>query len=178
MAYAAITSLMSTIKQSMECTGLTIQIFYENLESLRAILEKSCSSITGDLEALTSLEAEMIELGCSIELVVDSESRKVSLTEIAITQRIDFWELRFALKQAVGHIDSAMNKWMVMQRKGLEAENMTLASAFQHALEYANMMVGLENEFEMMQDQLARGASELEVVSIVRRGVYRQDNFG
>lgn len=167
MAYAAITSLMSTIKQSMECTGLTLQIFYENLESLRATLEKSCSSITGDLEALTSLEAKIIELACGIELMVDSESRKVSLTESAVTQRIDFWELRFALKQAVGHIDSEMNQWMVMQSKSLETENM---SAFQHDLEYENMMVGLENEFEMTQDQLARGASELEVVSIVGMG--------
>jgi len=32
------------------------------------------------------------------------------------------------------------------------------------------MMVGYENEFEMMQDQLARGARELEVVSIVGIG--------
>ncbi|MCD7473294.1 hypothetical protein HAX54_015075 [Datura stramonium] len=32
------------------------------------------------------------------------------------------------------------------------------------------MMVGHENEFEMMQEKLARGARELEVVSIVGMG--------
>ncbi|KAM3320673.1 hypothetical protein P3S67_007875 [Capsicum chacoense] len=46
MVYAAITSLMSTIQQSMQVTGLSLQVFYEEIESMRAILEKPCN-ITG-----------------------------------------------------------------------------------------------------------------------------------
>ncbi|WMV60136.1 hypothetical protein MTR67_053521 [Solanum verrucosum] len=57
MAYAAITCLMKSMYQSMELSGCDLQLFYEKLESLRAFLEKF-RNITGDLEALTSLEAE------------------------------------------------------------------------------------------------------------------------
>ncbi|KAM3382801.1 hypothetical protein P3S68_008376 [Capsicum galapagoense] len=71
MAYAAITCLMRTIHQSMELTGYDLQPFYEKLESLRVILEKSCS-ITGNLEALTSLEAEIAEVAYTTEDMVDS----------------------------------------------------------------------------------------------------------
>ncbi|MCD9639679.1 hypothetical protein HAX54_024385 [Datura stramonium] len=69
-----------------------------------------------------------------------------------------------------------MNRWMEMQNRydryiqDWKAQNLTLASTSQHALEPENMMVGHENEFEMMQDRLARGGSELEVVPIVGMG--------
>ncbi|KAH0735601.1 hypothetical protein KY285_011308 [Solanum tuberosum] len=60
---------------------------------------------------------------------------------------------------------------MYTKRKDEEAHNLDLASTTsmsQHVVEPQDMMVGHENELEMiMQDQLARGASELEVVSIV-----------
>ncbi|KAK6774295.1 hypothetical protein RDI58_029534 [Solanum bulbocastanum] len=58
MAYAAITCLMRTIQQSIQLTGCNLQSFYEKFESLRANLEKHA----GDLDALKSLEAEIIEL--------------------------------------------------------------------------------------------------------------------
>lgn len=98
MGYAAITSLMRTIHQSMQLTGYNLQSFYEKFESLRCILEKNCL-ITGHLEALTSLEGEITELVCSTEDLVDSESRKVLLAENEITRKIEFWELRFVLKR-------------------------------------------------------------------------------
>ncbi|KAH0709974.1 hypothetical protein KY284_011401 [Solanum tuberosum] len=174
MAYAAITSLMSTIQQSMELTGCNLQSSYEKLESLRAIMEKSCT-ITGDLEALTSLEAEIAEVAYSTEDMIDSESRKVSLAKTSVTRRIDFWELCFSLKQAVEHIGSTMNKWKEMQKKynnikDLKVQNMSLGDVSRLAVETENVMVGHENEFEMMQDQIARGSNELEVVSIVGMG--------
>ncbi|KAM3382636.1 hypothetical protein P3S68_008211 [Capsicum galapagoense] len=53
MVYAAITSLMSTIQQSMQVNGLSLQVFYEEIECMRAILEKLCD-ITGEFNALTS----------------------------------------------------------------------------------------------------------------------------
>ncbi|XP_059276760.1 putative late blight resistance protein homolog R1B-16 [Lycium ferocissimum] len=165
MAYTAITSLMRTIDQSMQLTGYNLQSFDEKLESLRAIMEKNCQ-ITGHLEALTCLEAEIIELACSTEDLVDSESRKSFLEKNEITRKIDFWELRFKLKQALGHIDSAINKWMAVRQDSevLRPKKLILSEPDE------NMMVGHENEFEMMQDQLARGASELDVVSIVGMG--------
>ncbi|KAM3215891.1 hypothetical protein T459_24464 [Capsicum annuum] len=61
MAYAAITCLMRTIHQSMELAGCDFQPFYEKLECLRAILEKPCKT-TDDLEASTSLEAEITDI--------------------------------------------------------------------------------------------------------------------
>ncbi|KAM3383313.1 hypothetical protein P3S68_008888 [Capsicum galapagoense] len=70
MAYAAITCLMRTIHQSMELTGCDLQPFYEKLECLRAILEKPCKA-TDDVEALTSLEAEITELAYSAEDMID-----------------------------------------------------------------------------------------------------------
>ncbi|KAH0710979.1 hypothetical protein KY284_012406 [Solanum tuberosum] len=72
-----------------------------------------------------------------------------------------------------------LNKWMEMHNmytksKDEEAHNLDLASTTsmsQPVVEPQDMMVGHENELEMiMQDQLARGTSELEVVSIVGMG--------
>ncbi|PHU07615.1 hypothetical protein BC332_24104 [Capsicum chinense] len=119
MVYAAITSLMSTIQQSMQVTGLSLQVFYEEIESMRAILEKLCD-ITG-------------------------------------------WT------------DSKMKKWMAVKNRlnniqHLKEQTLTLPSASQHAFESENVMVGHENTFEIMQDRLARGGMELEVVTIVDMG--------
>ncbi|PHT51689.1 hypothetical protein CQW23_06151 [Capsicum baccatum] len=119
MVYAAITSLMSTIQQSMQVTGLSLQVFYEEIESMRAILEKLCD-ITG-------------------------------------------WT------------DSKMKNWMAVKNRlnniqHLKEQTLTLPSASQHAFESENVMVGHENTFEIMQDRLARGRMELEVVTIVDMG--------
>ncbi|PHU08054.1 hypothetical protein BC332_24543 [Capsicum chinense] len=73
MAYRVITCLMRTIHQSMELTGCDLQPFYEKLECLRAILEKPWKA-TDDVEALTSLEAEITELAYSAEDMIDLES--------------------------------------------------------------------------------------------------------
>ncbi|KAH0707800.1 hypothetical protein KY289_012876 [Solanum tuberosum] len=167
MAYAAITCLMNTVQQSMEVTGYDLQSFYEKLESWRANLEKSSHRTSGDqLEELTRVEAEIIELACSSEDMVDAESRKDGITR-----------LEFLLKQQVECIDSAMNKWMIIAEKNMymtkNKDNIIAnTSSSQHALlepdENMNM-VGDENEFEMMQGKLTRG-KELKVVSIVGMG--------
>lgn len=135
MSYAAITCLMRTIHQSMQLTGRDLHPFYEKLESLRGILEKSCY-ITGDLDALTSLEAEIAELAYSAEDMVDSESRN---DRNLISRKIAPWILYFSLKRAVGRIDSMMNKWMEMQnmyteRRSLKAKKLTFASTSQYDL--------------------------------------------
>uniref|UniRef100_M1CP25 Resistance protein PSH-RGH7 n=1 Tax=Solanum tuberosum TaxID=4113 RepID=M1CP25_SOLTU len=170
MAYAAITCLMSTIQQSIQLTGCDLQSFNEKLESLRANLEKPI----GDLEALISLEAEIIEVVCTTEHFLDSESRNV---KNPISQIIASWKFHHLLEHAVGDIDSRVNKWMKMQKlytrtKDVQGNNSALASTSQHVVEPEDnyMMVGHENELEMMQDQLARGGRELEVVSIVGIG--------
>ncbi|PHT51854.1 hypothetical protein CQW23_06316 [Capsicum baccatum] len=140
MAYVAVTCLMRTIQQSMEVTRCNFQSFYKKLESLRTIMEKP----TGDDEALTSLEAEIIELVYHTEDMEDSESRNYK----NLISRIGAFP---KLQQAVGCIDSRVNN-----------------TTSQHVGELQSIMVGHENE--MMQDQLARGSTELEVVSIVGMG--------
>ncbi|KAM3215866.1 hypothetical protein P3L10_025306 [Capsicum annuum] len=80
MAYAAITCLMRIIHLSMELTGCDLQPFYEKLETLRAILEKPWKA-TDDLEASTSLEAEITDIAYTTEDMVDSESRNVLLAQ-------------------------------------------------------------------------------------------------
>ncbi|XP_060196179.1 putative late blight resistance protein homolog R1B-13 isoform X2 [Lycium barbarum] len=176
MAYAAITCLMRTINQSMELTGCDLQPFYAKLESLRAILDESCD-VTGDLEALTRLEVEIAEVAYSAEDMVDSKSIKVSLAETAITRTRAFWKLCCSLEQGVERIDSIMKKWMAVRnwyRKiiDLKAQTFSLASTIpEHAVERPeHIMVGHENAFKMMQDQLTRGEREREVVSIVGMG--------
>ncbi|XP_055802455.1 putative late blight resistance protein homolog R1B-16 [Solanum dulcamara] len=172
MAYAAITSLMRTMRQSMELIGCDLQPFYIKLESLRAILEKSCN-ITGDLEALTSLEAEIVEVVYTTEDTVDSESRNVFLAQNLEERSRAMWELFFLLEQALECIDSTMEQWMAISdsMKDLKPQTYSLDSLPEHAVEPAeNIMVGHETEFEMMQDQLVRGERELEVVSIVGMG--------
>ncbi|KAH0774460.1 hypothetical protein KY290_011597 [Solanum tuberosum] len=53
----------------------------------------------------------------------------------------------------------------------LKPQTCSLVSLPEHAVEQPeNIMVGRENEFEMMLDQLARGGRELEVVTIVGMG--------
>ncbi|XP_055802629.1 putative late blight resistance protein homolog R1C-3 [Solanum dulcamara] len=172
MAYAAITSLMRTIRQSMELIGCDLQPFYKKLESLRAILEKSCN-ITGDLEALTSLEAEIAEVAYTTEDTVDSESRNIFLAQNLQKRSRAMWELFFLLELALECIDSTMEQWMAISdsMKDLKLQTYSLASLPDHVVEPAeNIMVGHETEFEMMLDQLARGERELEVVSIVGMG--------
>ncbi|XP_049387854.1 putative late blight resistance protein homolog R1B-17, partial [Solanum stenotomum] len=172
MAYAAVTSIMRTIHQSMELIGCDLQLFYEKLESLRAILEKSCN-ITGDHEGLTILEVEMIEVAYTTEAMVDSESRNVFLAQNLEERSRAMLELFFILEQALEYIDSAMKQWMATSdsMKDLKPQTCSLVSLPEHAFEQPeNIMVGRENEFEMMLDQLARGGRELEVVSIVGMG--------
>ncbi|XP_049347337.1 putative late blight resistance protein homolog R1A-3 [Solanum verrucosum] len=175
MAYAAVTSLMRTIHQSMELTGCDLQPFYEKLESLRAILEKSCN-ITGDHEGLTILEVEIAEVAYKAEDMVDSKSRKVSSAETVITRSKAFWELCCFLEQEVECIDSFMMQWLAIwdwynNIKDFKAQIFCLSKIPELAVERSeDIMVGYENEFEMMLDQLVRGGRELEVVSIVGMG--------
>ncbi|XP_049386717.1 putative late blight resistance protein homolog R1A-10 [Solanum stenotomum] len=172
MAYAAVTSLMRTIHQSMELTGCDLQLFYEKLESLRAILEKSCN-ITGDHEELTILEVEIIEVAYTTEDMVDLESRSVFLAQNLEERSRAMWEIFFVLEQALECIDSTVKQWMATSdsMKDLKPQTSSLVSLPERAVEQPeNIMVGRENEFEMMLDQLARGGRELEVVSIVGMG--------
>nr|ABY61745.1 resistance protein PSH-RGH6 [Solanum tuberosum] len=172
MAYAAVTSLMRTIHQSMELTGCDLQPFYEKIESLRAILEKSCN-IMGDHEGLTILEVEIAEVAYTTEDMVDSESRNVFLAQNLEERSRAMWEIFFVLEQALECIDSTVKQWMATSdsMKDLKPQTSSLVSLPEHAFEQPeNIMVGYENEFEMMLDQLVRGGRELEVVSIVGMG--------
>ncbi|XP_015165350.1 putative late blight resistance protein homolog R1A-10 isoform X2 [Solanum tuberosum] len=172
MAYAAVTSLMRTIHQSMELTGCDLQPFYEKLKSLRAILEKSCN-IMGDHEGLTILEVEIAEVAYTTEDMVDSESRNVFLAQNLEERSRAMWEIFFVLEQALECIASTVKQWMAASdsMKDLKPQTSSLVSLPEHAVEQPeNIMVGRENEFEMMLDQLARGGRELEVVSIVGMG--------
>ncbi|WMV60294.1 hypothetical protein MTR67_053679 [Solanum verrucosum] len=169
MAYAAVTSLMRTIHQSMELTGCDLQPFYEKLKSLRVILEKSCN-IMGDHEGLTILEVEIVEVAYTTEDMVDSESRNVFLAQNLEERSRAMWEIFFVLEQALECIDSTVKQWMATSdsMKDLKPQTSSLVSLPEHAVEQPeNIMVGRENEFEMMLDQLARGGRELEVGSIV-----------
>nr|XP_016504494.1 PREDICTED: uncharacterized protein LOC107822459 [Nicotiana tabacum] len=164
MAYAAINSLMSTILRSVKSTGLNLQKYYKKLESVRAILEKPLKVIGDDLEVLTSLKAKIEGLAYMTGDIVGSESRKVLVVESPISRRIAIWKLRFKMKRAVGRIDSTVKQWIgMLNSEHLKAQNLTLASTSDSALEPENKMVGLENEFEMIQDQLASHISESEM---------------
>nr|AEW48212.1 disease resistance protein RGH1 [Solanum leptophyes x Solanum sparsipilum]AEW48213.1 disease resistance protein RGH2 [Solanum leptophyes x Solanum sparsipilum] len=172
MAYAAVTSLMRTIHQSMELTGCDLQPFYEKLKSLRAILEKSCN-IMGDHEELTILEVEIAEVAYTTEDMVDSESRNVFLAQNLEERSRAMWEIFFVLEQALECIDSTVKQWMATSdsMKDQKPQTSSLVSLPEHAFEQPeNIMVGRENEFEMTRDQLVRGGRELEVVSIVGMG--------
>ncbi|KAG5569950.1 hypothetical protein H5410_059716 [Solanum commersonii] len=95
------------------------------------------------------------------------------MLKIQFQELITFWKLHFLLKQVVGCVDSRVNKWMEMQKmytKSKDAEENNLAFASCTSQHVVDPMVGHKNDFEMMQDQLARGASGLEVVSIVGMG--------
>ncbi|WMV60300.1 hypothetical protein MTR67_053685 [Solanum verrucosum] len=172
MAYAAVTSLMRTIHQSMELTGCDLKPFYEKLESLRVILEKSCN-IMGDHEGLTILEVEIVEVAYTTEDMVDSESRNVFLAQNLEERSRAMWEIFFVLEQALEYIGSTVKEWMATSdsMKDLKPQTSSLVSLPEHDVEQPeNIMVGRENEFEMMLDQLVRGGRELEVVSIVGMG--------
>ncbi|KAG5569539.1 hypothetical protein H5410_059305 [Solanum commersonii] len=176
MSYAAITCLMRTIHQSMQLTGRDLQPFYEKLKSLRAILEKPWKA-TDDLEALTNLEAEISEVAYSAEDMVDLKSRNVLFAQKAKNKARAFWELCCSLEQEVERIDSLMMQWLAIWNwyskiKDLKARKFSLAASIPaHAVEKPeNIMVGHENEFEMMLNQVAGGERELEVVSIVGMG--------
>ncbi|PHU07946.1 hypothetical protein BC332_24435 [Capsicum chinense] len=170
MAYAAITSLMITIHRIPQL-AIPSYTYYGKIQSLRTIMEKSYN-IKGDIEDLTRLEAEIIELACITEDMINSESRKVSLAKNRISRRIAVWKLNFLLKRAVGRIYSTVMKWIrMMNSKDLKAQNLTLESTSQHALQQTeSMMIACENEFEMIRDQLTTGTSQLDVVSIVSMG--------
>ncbi|KAH0710163.1 hypothetical protein KY290_011485 [Solanum tuberosum] len=161
----------------MQLTGRDLQPFYEKLKSLRAILEKPWKA-TDDLEALTSLEAEMAEVAYIAEDMVASKSRNVLFSQKPKNiQSRAFWELCCSLEQEVERIDSLMMQWLEIWNwyskiKDLKAQKFSLAASIpEHAVQKPeNIMVGHENEFEMMLNQVAGGERELEVVSIVGMG--------
>ncbi|KAM3383312.1 putative late blight resistance protein R1B-8 [Capsicum galapagoense] len=168
MAYAAITCLMRTIHQSMELTGFDLQPYYKTLNSLRAILEKPCKA-TDDLEETTSLEAEITDIAYTTEDMVDSESRNVLLAQNVEERSRSMWELFFLLEQALECMKQHITAWDTME--DLKPQTYALSGVPEQAVERPeNIMVGHETEFEMMLDVLARGESELEVVSVVGMG--------
>ncbi|KAK4344371.1 hypothetical protein RND71_037465 [Anisodus tanguticus] len=171
MAYAAITCLMRTIRQSMELTGYNFQPLYEKLESLRAILEKPWKA-TDDLETLTIVEAEIAELAYKTEDMVCSESTKNYLAKNKIRLRRDFWELRSSLKQEIRNIDSGMNKWMEIQTISKDPEEGHNSTHDKKKLynDPENVMVGHENAFEMILRELVSREKKREVVSIIGMG--------
>ncbi|KAM3382997.1 hypothetical protein P3S68_008572 [Capsicum galapagoense] len=153
----------------MELTGCDLQQFYENLERLRAILEKPWKE-TENLKALTSLEAEIAKLAYNAEDLVDSESREVLLAQNVEERSRAVLEFLFVLERALGCIDSTIKQWMATSEsiKTLKVQTYSLVGLPEHAVERPqNMMVVYETVFEMILDQLASRERELEVVSVV-----------
>ncbi|PHU08017.1 hypothetical protein BC332_24506 [Capsicum chinense] len=71
---------MRTIHQSMELTACDLLQFYKKHETLRAMLEKPWKA-TDDLEASTSLDAEITGIAYTTEDMIDSESRNILLAQ-------------------------------------------------------------------------------------------------
>ncbi|KAH0735604.1 hypothetical protein KY285_011311 [Solanum tuberosum] len=157
-----------------EIDSKSIEVIRAKTDTLRGkAFWKLCCFLEQVVEHIDSIMKEWMAIrdGCSNikEYMIVSESSKSFLAKSKMRQGLAFW------KRAVGHIDSMINNRMMKQSmytksKDVEGQNLTLASTSRHSLEHENMMVGHENEFEMMQDQLTRGASDLEIVSIVGMG--------
>ncbi|MCD9639681.1 hypothetical protein HAX54_024387 [Datura stramonium] len=128
---------------------------------------KLCCFLEQVVEHIDSIMKQWMAIGDGCNNI---EEEYVFLEKNRTKRGLAFWK-----RAVVGRLDSTMNKWMMKQSrctksKDVEAQNLTVASTSRHSLEDENMMVGYENEFVMMQDQLTRGASDLEVVSVVGMG--------
>nr|XP_033512521.1 putative disease resistance protein At1g50180 [Nicotiana tomentosiformis] len=182
MAYAVVTSLMTTLEQVLQfnpCliseSKLLIDSLYGRLSSLQAFLEDAGKRIN-DQEALTILEKKIRDAVYKAEDTVDLCLKRIHVADIDSNQDNARRMLYDELQQIGKVMDSIQEELMKFKNenqhiKDLPAINFFPLRSSGHVVDEENAFVGMENVFNKVLNQLIGGnARELNVVSVVGMG--------
>ncbi|XP_075086707.1 putative late blight resistance protein homolog R1A-3 [Nicotiana tabacum] len=168
--YAAVTSLMGTIQLISQSTSDLqeghrehLKLLYDKVGSLQELLDTN-----SDDKPMKDLRKKVIDLTHEAEDEVESQLRLV-MEEDEDVQIEANERLLENLQQVIEDIDSVKEE-LIKQRKNnnLQAGNHSVggsSSPLSHVSALENDVISIEEE--RMRDQLTRGSSELEVISIV-----------
>ncbi|XP_019229988.1 PREDICTED: putative late blight resistance protein homolog R1B-12 [Nicotiana attenuata] len=185
MAYAVITSIMTTIEQVLqfnpslisECRE-SIDSLYGTLSYLQAFLEDTGNWIN-DQEALKLLEKKISDAGYKAEDAFDLCLRRIHVANTEHDQNNARCKLYDELQQITEVMDSIQVGVMKFKNdqhnnqqdiKDLSAITSSPLRSSGRVLDEENTLVGMEDDFNIIRDQLFGQTPELNVVSIVGMG--------
>ncbi|XP_075082861.1 putative late blight resistance protein homolog R1A-10 isoform X2 [Nicotiana tabacum] len=185
MAYAVITSIMTTIEQVLqfnpslisECRE-SVDSLYGTLSFLQSFLEDTGKQIS-DQEALMFLEEKIRDAGYKAEDTIDLCLRRIHVADSEKVQNNARCKLYDELLQIIEVMDSIQGEVMKFKNdrhnnqqdiKDLSAITSSPLRSSGRVWDEENSLVGMEDDFNIIRDQLFRQTPELNVVSIVGMG--------
>ncbi|XP_070044423.1 putative late blight resistance protein homolog R1A-10 [Nicotiana tomentosiformis] len=197
MAYAAVTSLMSTLGLLLQSSCRLnlpheeqteslhkkvkeqIQSFHQNVSSLQAFLESLETNIN-DLKTIEHCEVKIKDAAYDAEYRIESVLENFYKAQNEKVRREAYEEFCKRLQKASESIDSNSRKLTESMKSGLQATS-SLVQSFdlpEHSPQLGNNMVGHENELEDVKCKLMKISSdERETMAITGMGGIGKTTF-
>ncbi|XP_019258539.1 PREDICTED: putative disease resistance RPP13-like protein 3 [Nicotiana attenuata] len=182
MAYAVITSLMTTLEQVLQFNPTLIpeniwgplDSLYETLVFLQTFLVDIGNRIN-DQESLTFLEKKIRDAAYKAEDTVDLCLRSIHVANTENDKSNARCQLYDELKQIANVMDSIQGEVMKFKNDHLHIKEQPATTSLprrssRDVLDEEITLVGMEDDFNDIRDQLIGQARELNIVSIVGMG--------
>ncbi|XP_059308709.1 putative late blight resistance protein homolog R1A-3 [Lycium ferocissimum] len=182
MAYAVVTSLLTTLDQVLQFNPSlisqsrgSVDSLYGTLTFLQAFLEDIGNQIN-DQEALKFLEEKIRDAGYKAEDKIDLCLRRIHVADNEHDQNNARREIYDELQQITKVMDSIQGEVMKFKNDHQHIKDLPITTtslplrSSGHVLDEENTLVGMEDDFNIIRDQLFGQIPELNVVSIVGMG--------
>ncbi|XP_070028934.1 putative late blight resistance protein homolog R1A-3 [Nicotiana sylvestris] len=165
MAHAVVTSLMTTLEQVLKFNPSLVSenrapldSLFGKLSCLQAFLEDNMGNRINDQESLTILETKIRDAVYKVEITVELCLRRIHVADTENNRNIARSKLYDELEQITKEMDS------------IQEEVLKFKNDHQNIKDDENTLVGMEDEFNSIRDQLIGQTSELNLVSIAGMG--------